>query len=92
MTRERIHWGYTLFWVNDDPEISQLDAEYDPELSQSEPIICQVCRKLTKFRVTFDPELSMTPMDHFLRVTLTRMFLECSKVKCKPFIFNLEQS
>ena len=29
------------------------------------PIICQVCRKLTKFRVTFDPERSMTPMNPF---------------------------
>ena len=35
----------------------QIDSEYDPELGQFDPIICQVgqvCRKLTKFRgVTF---------------------------------------
>ena len=27
---ERVHWGQTPFRVNDDPEISQPDAEYDP--------------------------------------------------------------
>ena len=51
--------------VNDDPEINQLDAEYDPELGQSDPIIRQVCRKLTKLWVTVDPELSMTLTDPF---------------------------
>ena len=51
--------GQTPFRVNDDPEISQLDAEYDPELVNMKK------RKLTKFRVAFDPELSMTPMDPF---------------------------
>ena len=30
-----VHWGQTPFRVNDDREISQLDAEYDPELGQS---------------------------------------------------------
>ena len=60
---ERDHWGHIQFRVNDDPEIGQLAAEYDPELSQSDPIICKVCRKLTKFCVTFDPECSMTPTD-----------------------------
>ena len=42
-------------------EISQLDAEYDPELGQSDPVIRQVCRKLTDN----DPELSLAPMDPF---------------------------
>ena len=41
MTRKRVCWGQTPFRVNDDPEISQLDAKYDPELGQSDPIICQ---------------------------------------------------
>ena len=41
-----------------------------------DPIICQVCRKLTNFRVLVDPEWSLAPMDPF-RVTLTRVFLEC---------------
>ena len=41
VTRKRVHWGQTPFRVNDDPEISQLDAKYDPELGQSDPIICQ---------------------------------------------------
>ena len=41
MTRKRVRWGQTPFRVNDDPEISQLDAKYDPELGQSDPIICQ---------------------------------------------------
>ena len=36
---ERVHWGQTPFRVNDDPEISQLDTECDPELGQSDPII-----------------------------------------------------
>ena len=62
---ERVHWGQTQFRVNDDPLIDQLTAEYDPELGQSDHIICQVCRKLTKFWVTFDPELGPTPMDPF---------------------------
>ena len=62
---ERVHWGQTPFRVNDDPEISQLDAESDPELGQSDPIICQVCRKLTNFRVICDPEWSLAPMDPF---------------------------
>ena len=59
VTRKRVLWGKTPFRVNDDPEISQLDAEYDPELGQSDPIICQVCRELTKFRVAFDLERSI---------------------------------
>ena len=62
---ERVHWGHTPFRVNNDPEISQLDAECDPELGQSDPIICQVCRNLTNFRVIFDPEWSLAPMDPF---------------------------
>ena len=62
---ERVHWGQTPFRVNDDQDISQLDAENDPDLGLSDPIICQDCRKLTNFRVTFDSELSMTPMDPF---------------------------
>ena len=62
---ERVHWGQTPFRVNDDPENSQLDTECDPELGQSDPIICQVCRKLTNFRVIFDPEWSLAPMDPF---------------------------
>ena len=33
--------GQTPFRVNNDPEISQLDPKYDPELGQSDPIICQ---------------------------------------------------
>ena len=62
---ERVHWGQTPFRVNDDPEISQLDTECDPELGQSDPIICQVCRNLANFRVIFDPEWSLAPMDPF---------------------------
>ena len=76
----RLHCGHTPFRVNDDPEISKLDVEYDSQLGESdplnsiytqyrillsEPIICQLRRKLTKFRVTFDPELSTARMDHF---------------------------
>ena len=56
---ERVHWGQTPFRVNDDPEISQLDAKCDPELDQSDPIICHVCRKLRNFRVIFGPEWSL---------------------------------
>ena len=44
-TEPKIHSGSTM---NNEAEISQLDAEYDPELVQSDPIICQVCRKLTQ--------------------------------------------
>ena len=62
---ERVHRGQTPNRVNDDPEISQLDAECAEELGHSDPIICQVCRKLTNFRVTFDPEWSLAPMEPF---------------------------
>ena len=62
---ERVHWGKTPFRVNDDREIRQPDAKYDPEFGQSDPIICQVCGKLTNFRVILDPEWSLAPMDPF---------------------------
>ena len=68
MTRKRVCWGQTPFRVNDDPEISQLDAKYDPELGQSDPIILSIWlisgSPLTRngvwpqrilFRVTGDP-------------------------------------
>ena len=60
---ERVHWGQSPFRVNDDPEISQLDAECNPELGQSDPIICKVCKKLTNFRVI--PGMEFAPMDPF---------------------------
>ena len=43
------HWGQTPFRVNDDPDISQHDAEYDPELGQFYPIVCQVSKKADRF-------------------------------------------
>ena len=59
-----VHWGETPFPVNDDLEISQLDAEYDSELGKSDPIICQVCRKLTQIPGQFWPGMEyVTPMD-----------------------------
>ena len=42
---ERAHWGQTPFRVNDDTEIGQVDAEYDPELGQSDPIILSSLQK-----------------------------------------------
>ena len=36
---EKGPWCQTLFRVNDDPEISQLDAEYDPELGNLTPLL-----------------------------------------------------
>ena len=71
---ERVHWGQTPFRVNDDPEISQLDAEYDTELGKSDPIVWHVCRKLTDFRVIVDPEWSLAPMDPFPGHAITRLF------------------
>ena len=65
LTRKGSIWGQAPFRVNDDPEISQLDAEYDPMLGQSDPIVCLVCRKLTDFRVIVDPEWSLAPTDPF---------------------------
>ena len=44
---------------------STMTRKSDPELDQSDPIICQVCRKLNKFPVTFNPERSMSPMEPF---------------------------
>ena len=86
---ERVHWGQTPFRVNDDPEISRLDAEYDRELDQSDPIIFQVCRQLTKPRVTFDPELSMTPMDP-LPGHVDWGVLECNKTKILVLFSNVK--
>ena len=45
------YWGQTSFRVNDDPEIGQLEAEYD-SMGQSDGD-------------HFDPELSMTSIDPF---------------------------
>ena len=60
-----IAWGQTPFRVNGDPGISQ-----------SDPIICQFCGKLTDFRVILDPEWSLAPMDSF-RVRFDPSVLEC---------------
>ena len=61
-----VHWGQTPFRVNDDPDISQDGAEYDPELGKFYPIVVKSARKLTDFRVIVDPESSLAPMDPFL--------------------------
>ena len=94
---ERVHWGQTPIRVNDDPEISQLDAECDPELGQSDPIISQVCRKLTNFRVIFDPEWSLAPMDPFpghadpgvFRVYNCAVFRFSSDVRLRYFQYKI---
>ena len=44
---------------------NELDAECDPDLGQTDPIICQVCRKLTKFRVTLLPGTEYDPNGPF---------------------------
>ena len=75
LDQERVHWGQTPFRVNDGPEISQPGAEYDRELGQSDPIICEVCGKLTDFRV-IDPEWGLSPMAHV-------------RVKCDPGVFRV---
>ena len=63
LTRTRIRWSQTPFRVNYNLEISQLDVEYDPELSQYDPVISHVCLKLTDFQVIFDPEWSLATTD-----------------------------
>ena len=45
-------------------------------VNRSDPIICQVCGKLTNFRVILDPEWSLAPMDPF-------------RVKFDPGIFRV---
>ena len=77
----------TSFRVNDDPEISQSDAEYDQELGQSDPIICQVCGKRTDFRVIVDPEWSLAPMDPF-RVKFDPDVFRVSMVSMKHILTN----
>ena len=67
-----VHWRPTPFRVNNDQDISQLDAEYYPELGQSDPIIVKTAERITKFRVTLVLELSIWPQWTFFRVTLTR--------------------
>ena len=71
MTRKRVHWGQTPVRVNDDPEISQLDAKYDPELGQSDPIICQFDWFPSHRWMEFGPN------GPFSGSRLTRVFLEC---------------
>ena len=72
MTRKRVRWGQTPFRVNDDPEISQLDAKYDPELGQSDPIICQ----FDWFPGHRWPGMEFGPNGPFSGSRLTRVFLE----------------
>ena len=69
--------GQTPFRVNDDPEISQPDAEYDPELGQSDPIICQVCGKLTDFQGHPWTGMEFGPNKTLSGSSLTRVLLEC---------------
>ena len=73
MTRKRVRWGQTPFRVSDDPEINQLDAKYDPELGQSDPIICQ----FDWFPGHRWPGMEFGPNGPFSGSRLTRMFLEC---------------
>ena len=65
VTRKRVHWGQTLFRVTDAPEISQLDAKYDLELSQSDPMHYL---SIWLFSSLTRNVRSLAPMDHF-RVT-----------------------
>ena len=56
--------------LNNEPTMTQKSVnlpawEYDPELSQSDLVMCQACRKLIKFWVGVDPELGPTTMDPF---------------------------
>ena len=73
VTRKRVHWGQTPFRVKDDPEISQLDAKYDPDLGQSDPIICQ----FDWFPGHRWPGMEFGPNGPFSGLRLTRVFLEC---------------
>ena len=52
--------------VNNDPEFGQIAAEYDPELGQSDLIICLVCKKLTKYWINFLLGIGSDTMDSFL--------------------------
>ena len=76
MTRKRVHWGQTPFRVNDDPEISQLDAKYDPELGQSDPVICQ----FDWFPGHRWHGMEFGPNGSFSGSWLTRVFLECKTI------------
>ena len=49
---ERVNWSQTPFRVNDDPEISQLDAEYDAELGQSFYAFCKTLHCLQSLHST----------------------------------------
>ena len=57
VTRKGVHWGQTQLWVNIDPEFGQLAAEYDSKMGHSDLKSVMFCRKLTKFRVTFNREV-----------------------------------
>ena len=56
---EKVHWEQTLFPVNND-QGNQSTCRGILPLGQSDPVICQVCGKLIKIRVSgvpSDPEL-----------------------------------
>ena len=69
-----VHWGKTPFRVNDHPEISKFDAEYDPE---SWVNLTPLFGQLTEFRVAFDPEWGFGPNGPLFRVRLTWVFFKC---------------
>ena len=65
----KLHSGSTIT-----AEISQLDAKYDPELGQSDPIICQ----FDWFPGHRWHGMEFGPDGPFSRSRLTRVFLECN--------------
>ena len=87
---ERVHWGQTPFRIKGDPEISQLGTECDPEVGQSDPICCQVCRNLTNSRSSLTMN-GVWPQWTLFWVTLTRVFLECNIVNFKAMVLLYSQ-
>ena len=62
---ERVHWGQTPFRVNDDPEISQLDAEWQPRAGSVWPHYLSISGS------------SLIRNGVWPQWTLFRVFLEC---------------
>ena len=63
---KRVHWGHTLFRVKRlDAEFGQLSADLTNNGVRLTQLRVTFRVKLTAFRVTVDPEWSLTPMDLF---------------------------
>ena len=91
----RVHWGQTPFRVNDDPKVSQLDAEYNLELGQSDPIVIlqKADQSLGHFwsGTEYDPQWTNTLLEavrHFRSVVMPCRFTRTNAHAHQSCIFQ----